>query len=253
MAFKQIHMLMATLAASTLVLSHALQKDADALDLELNAEDNNTKGTGNGLFLMPGEVSSYLDFLDKTYTAALRMMLPANKDTIGGHCFRYAALMAREFYATVGGPPDLLNVKGSPEIAKAFKGAAQGQRVAVGPFIDAHKALSTNDNFRAAYGAFLAAVFDAGTAMMLPDQKSDLGQHCYGYAHIFAREFYFGGNNGQDQLGLQAPLPAAKAGTPLAKVHTLVNADFSSVDKDSDGRVSRAAFKRYFLSQALAQ
>jgi len=109
MALKQIHMLMATLAASTLVSSHAFPKDGDALVLlQHNAENN---GGGDNLYLTPVEVPSYLDFLDATFTAALRMMLPANKDTIGGHCFRYAALMAREFYAAAGGPPDLLQVK----------------------------------------------------------------------------------------------------------------------------------------------
>jgi len=249
MALKQIHMLMATLAASTLVSSHAFPKDGDALVLlQHNAENN---GGGDNLYLTPVEVPSYLDFLDATFTAALRMMLPANKDTIGGHCFRYAALMAREFYAAAGGPPDLLQVKEMQAVAQSFKGAAQGQRVAVGPFISANMALETNQGFRAAYGAFLAAVFDAGTAMMLPQRKTDLGQHCYSYAHIFAREFYFEGNNGKDLLKLQAPLPAAEAVTPFGKVHTLVNDDFSNVQKDSDGRVTRAAFKRYFLSQAL--
>lgn len=240
---------MATLAASTLASSHAFPKDGDALVLlQLKAENN---GTGNGLYLTPVEVPDYLAFLDATFTAALRMMLPAKKDTIGGHCFRYAALMAREFYATVGGPPDLLDVKQMPNVAQSFNDAAGGQRVAVGPFISANMALETNQGFKAAYGAFLAAVFDAGTAMMLPQRKMDLGQHCYSYAHIFAREFYFGGNNGQDILGLQAPLGPAQAGTAFGKVHTLVNADFSSVEKDSDGRVTRAAFRRYFLKQAL--
>ena len=254
MALKQIRLVMATLAANSLFLSHALQSNSNALIMLKYSEEANTAGAnGQKLSLIPSDVPNYLAYLDNLFTAALRMMLPGNKDTIGGHCFRYAALMAREFYATPGGPPDLLGVGGIPAIADSFNRAAGGQRVALGPFIDAHKELAGNEE-GAAYGAFLAAVFDAGTAMMLPSQKMDLGQHCYGYAHIFAQEFYFGGNNGQDLLGLQAPLPPAKAGTPFANVHAFVNNDFASVEKDSNGRVTRDAFKKYFLyfvSQAL--
>jgi hypothetical protein len=36
--------------------------------------------------------------LDKIFDASTAMMLPADKSDLGGHCFRYAALMAGEFY-----------------------------------------------------------------------------------------------------------------------------------------------------------
>jgi len=40
----------------------------------------------------------YENFLKQLFTTNLAMMLPAKKDTLGGHCFRYGALMAGEFY-----------------------------------------------------------------------------------------------------------------------------------------------------------
>ena len=41
---------------------------------------------------------SYEQYLDKLFDACTAMMLPADKKDLGGHCFRYGALMAGEFY-----------------------------------------------------------------------------------------------------------------------------------------------------------
>ena len=48
--------------------------------------------------LVPETKKHYQAFLDLNFQSALAMMLPEKKATLGGHCFRYAALMAGEFY-----------------------------------------------------------------------------------------------------------------------------------------------------------
>merc|ERR1712187_225148 len=48
--------------------------------------------------LVPGSASEYKKFLEVNFKSSTNMMLPAQKDTLGGHCFRYGALMAGEFY-----------------------------------------------------------------------------------------------------------------------------------------------------------
>merc|ERR1712066_775357 len=48
--------------------------------------------------LVPETAKFYEAFLEKNFQSALSMMLPQKKSTLGGHCFRYAGLMAGEFY-----------------------------------------------------------------------------------------------------------------------------------------------------------
>jgi len=45
---------------------------------------------------------AFVEFLEKDFASALAMMLPRRRITIGGHCFRYAALLAGEFYFDTG-------------------------------------------------------------------------------------------------------------------------------------------------------
>merc|ERR1712032_598105 len=52
----------------------------------------------NAKVLVPASCPAYEAFLDKDFESALAMMLPAKETTLGGHCFRYGALMAGEFY-----------------------------------------------------------------------------------------------------------------------------------------------------------
>jgi hypothetical protein len=48
--------------------------------------------------LEPQCQESYRTFLQSNFRSSLAMMLPDQKDTLGGHCFRYASMMAGEFY-----------------------------------------------------------------------------------------------------------------------------------------------------------
>jgi hypothetical protein len=65
-------------------------------------EDRVTDPTRKALFKM---------FIDKDFAAACSMMLPAEKQTLGGHCFRYAGLMAGEFhFDNLGHGQDVLKV-----------------------------------------------------------------------------------------------------------------------------------------------
>eukprot|EP00747_Dinoflagellata_sp_TGD_P212313 gnl/TRDRNA2_/TRDRNA2_85428_c0_seq1.p1 gnl/TRDRNA2_/TRDRNA2_85428_c0~~gnl/TRDRNA2_/TRDRNA2_85428_c0_seq1.p1 ORF type:complete len:227 (+),score=52.30 gnl/TRDRNA2_/TRDRNA2_85428_c0_seq1:54-734(+) len=52
---------------------------------------------------------AYDAFLQQNFKSSLAMMLPAKKVTLGGHCFRYGALMAGEFYFD-GKSADVLGV-----------------------------------------------------------------------------------------------------------------------------------------------
>lgn len=52
----------------------------------------------HGARLTPETQGVYEQFLEQNFRSALSMMLPEQKDTLGGHCFRYASLMAGEFY-----------------------------------------------------------------------------------------------------------------------------------------------------------
>ena len=45
-----------------------------------------------------GSKAHFEKFLNATFDASTALMLPAQKADLGGHCFRYGALMAGEFY-----------------------------------------------------------------------------------------------------------------------------------------------------------
>jgi len=94
------------------------------------------------------------------------------------------------------------------------------------------------------YIKFLNALFDTGTALMLPSQKTDLGKHCFGYAALLANEFYFA--EPMDYLCL-AEEP--KSPDNLVAVRTDLNADWAQVTKDAEGRVSLESFKTHYLQK----
>jgi len=88
------------------------------------------------------------------------------------------------------------------------------------------------------YYQFLNHLFDSAVQLMLPKEKTDLGKHCFGYAAIFAEEFYFG--KPRDILGLNTePRPL----DGLAGVRAGLDADWAAVSKDEAGRVTFEAFK----------
>ena len=48
--------------------------------------------------LTEGSAPHYEACLDRIFDACTGLMLPADKKDLGGHCFRYGAVMAGEFY-----------------------------------------------------------------------------------------------------------------------------------------------------------
>eukprot|EP00419_Tripos_fusus_P016335 CAMPEP_0172740566 /NCGR_PEP_ID=MMETSP1074-20121228/125161_1 /TAXON_ID=2916 /ORGANISM="Ceratium fusus, Strain PA161109" /LENGTH=263 /DNA_ID=CAMNT_0013570707 /DNA_START=1 /DNA_END=792 /DNA_ORIENTATION=- len=94
---------------------------------------------------------------------------------------------------------------------------------------------------------FLGNVFEAAFSMMLlHPQLSEkyyegmptLGEHCFKYAGALAGEYYFGGSDGLDQLGLSG----VKA----------LNDDWNSAAKEQvggQGRVSLESFKQVYVTK----
>ena len=82
------------------------------------------------------------------------------------------------------------------DVQAAWAGAAKtsGGRVARDAFKQAMLRLhrsKLSDGSAASYASFLDRCFDAGTGLMLPAEKQDLGRHCFSYAALIAGEFYF--------------------------------------------------------------
>jgi len=74
----------------------AVRKDDDGrVTLEAFKEQMVSKHAGQ---LVPESSANFEASLELDFKSALSMMLPAQKTTLGGHCFRYAGLMAGEFY-----------------------------------------------------------------------------------------------------------------------------------------------------------
>merc|ERR1712086_936548 len=92
-------------------------------------------------------------------------------------------------------------------------------------FMKAKYGASTTET--AAYDTFLGTVFAAATSMMLPDVKTDLGEHCFTYAAAFAGEFYFANDSAPDRLKLKG----AGAVTDLDTSWTNIPKDNSRVPK----------------------
>jgi len=94
-----------------------------------------------------------------------------------------------------------------------------------------------NTNETAAYDEFLGTVFAAATSMMLPDVKTDLGEHCFTYAAAFAGEFYFNGS-APDRLKLKGE------GCLCEDLDT----SWTEIPKDN-GRVAKASFVAFFAGK----
>lgn len=89
----------------------------------------------------------------------------------------------------------------------------------------------------AAHKAFVEALFSASVGLMLPNKKTDLGKHCFGYATLLNDE-YKPGSCPSDGLGLlgDRPLPDA-----LRTVREELRADFAAATSGCD-RVTKEAF-----------
>jgi hypothetical protein len=95
------------------------------------------------------------------------------------------------------------------------------------------------------YQAYVNALFDTATAMMLPAEKTDLGKHCFGYAALLAHEFYAQGKP-EDMLALTS---STKPADRLAAIRQDLDADWAAVEKDEEGRVAVDVFVSYFLGK----
>merc|ERR1712166_606776 len=93
----------------------------------------------------------------------------------------------------------------------------------------------------AAYDEFLGTVFNAATSMMLPDVKSDLGQHCFTYAAAFAGEFYFANVSAPDRLKLKGEGAV-----------TDLDTSWTNIPKDNS-RVTKANFVAFFADKYSAR
>jgi len=158
--------------------------------------------------LTPALEQSYDKYLNSVFEAALSMMLPAKKSTVGQHCYKYASELADEFYFT-----DWTAVK------KNHAG-----RVTEHAFVAyfSKKNRGTDD-----YVQYLRSLFHTGTRMMLPARKDTLGIHCFNNAAALAGEFYFYGR-----------------GPGLDRKH--YGRDWDAIGKDSHGRVNGDTFVKFF-------
>jgi len=98
---------------------------------------------------------------------------------------------------------------------------------------------------RAAYQAYVESLHDTGLALMLPNKKTDLGKHCFGYSVLLAQEFYLEGK-GPDCLALQGD-PAKDVS--MASVQQELTNAWETVKKDDNGRVTKDAFCEYHLDK----
>lgn len=100
------------------------------------------------------------------------------------------------------------------------------------------------DSHKEAFEAYANSLFDTGTALMLPAQKTDLGKHCFGYATLLVPEFY--GEEPKDGLGLAT---SDKPTDSFATLRAELDADWEKVEKNSDGRVTKDVFTNYFMEK----
>jgi len=149
--------------------------------------------------------AEYEKYLNVLFDSATGLMLPAKKVDLGKHCFGYASILADEFYWNQ--PADRLSLKAdmkpADRLAEVRKDLdvdwnivpkdAEG-RVTKAAFVEyymkKHRAqmiLQTKGDF----AEFLNRDFESALAMMLPEEKSSLGGHCFRYAGLMAGEFYF--------------------------------------------------------------
>jgi len=102
----------------------------------------------------------------------------------------------------------------------------------------------TDPNLQESFVTYVNALFDTGTALMLPAQKEDLGKHCFGYASLLAGEYY--GPQPQDRLCLNQQ---EKPNDIYAEIRANLDEDWALVEKDEAGRVNINAFINVFFSK----
>jgi len=102
------------------------------------------------------------------------------------------------------------------------------------------------ESHKHAFDQFVNSLFDTGTALMLPAQKSDLGKHCFGYATLMVPEFY--GEKPNDALSLAAPA-STRPDDGIADVRIALDEDWANVEKNEDGRVTSEAFVNHFMGK----
>mmetsp|Transcript_113945 Transcript_113945/g.207283 ORF Transcript_113945/g.207283 Transcript_113945/m.207283 type:complete len:229 (-) Transcript_113945:43-729(-) len=124
-----------------------------------------------------------------------------------------------------------------------------GSRVPREDFLDAcYDFVEVPEAKEDAFEQYTNALFDTGTALMLPAQKTDLGKHCFGYMTLLAPEFY--GDKPQDNLALAA---SVKPLDDFSEVRDDLDNDWEKVPKDSSGRVTEDAFVNYFVTKHSAK
>lgn len=152
-------------------------------------------------------------YANSLFDTGLAMMLPAPKTDLGKHCFGYASLLAPEFYGDK--PKDTLALVADKrpldelsdirvELDEDWTQVPKDSenRVAQQDFVDyfINKHGSKLTGGRKDYERFLKQIFKSALAMMLPEEKSTLGGHCFRYGALMAGEFYFGSKPGADVL-----------------------------------------------------
>jgi len=177
--------------------------------------------------------SSYSAYLDKVFIASRMMMLHLPSKfglgTLGGHCFRYAGLLAGEFYFG-GAPLDQLGVVQKPRVdQQTFVVTSTFSRP--DPLFDVHA----------------KAVFHAATAMMLPKLKKDVGKHCFSFGVIMVGEFYSHDGSVPDFLGLTSA--TAPQDVTLRTVYDTMNADWNEVQKNAKDRVVQKDFHDFYMQK----
>lgn len=96
---------------------------------------------------------------------------------------------------------------------------------------------TTRPDVEALHLGYLQSVFDSAIAMMLPAVKTDLGKHCFTYASILAEEFYAADGSAPDKLGL------------VGGANAELDADWTAVSKNSEGRVALESFKQFYTTK----
>lgn len=209
---------------------------------------------GHDLLLSSDAETDFRSFLPTVFAAALDMML-GTKKTLGSHCFRYAGVLVHEYYFPDAPVMDRLGIfeDVNPRAVinhwwkKAHeKSADSNSRVNLDTFLGTCTEFygkELDGTMAGALKQYCQSLFEAGTGMMLPRVKTDLGKHCFGYILLVAKEFY-GADGPEDSLGFGTQ---SQASDLLIGVRDGASVDWVSVGKDGEGRVTNEAFKSYFI------
>lgn len=174
----------------------------------------------------------YEDYLTQVFKTGTDMMLPRKAHNLGEHCFTSVMHLPYEFYH--GDKPACADDPG-PNCAPKHQDhwAAVGKnhdgRVDQQSFVSYFMSIGVGKG--AAYSKYLHQVFQAGTDMMLPLAKTDLGEHCFTSLMKLPFEFYVGG-----AAACPDPIP------PHSSAHKLTQ----------HGRVDEHSFVDHFMQTRFA-